>query len=726
MTRRAQTRPHAVEPADRLLAEAVRAYEEDGSSPLREQDADTTGRQAGGDLEHRLVVRARALSASGPLREALRHVRQATSLIVVGGVVLAALAGAATARAALSGEPAAPLNFFWVLGGVLGVQTVVLLLWVGLVLVGPGAMAAGSLGGGVLALGRWLARKLNHDRHHLAAIQAAGSIFARGSIGRWTLGSISHGLWTAFNLGCLLLVVLMLSARHYTFTWETTILSAPAYAGLTSALGFVPDLLGFATPTPEQIAASEAPAEPAAREAARQAWSGLLVGSLVLYGLAPRLLLLGFCLGRGRLAYRRYRLDTLLPGYLRLEPQLRPDPRLGVVDGESAHESPGFVDRPPARSQGTPRPAGSPAVVGFEIERPASSWPPPIDGVRWHDLGFVDGRDDSRRVIDELVSSSDEPQVVVIVCALTTTPDRGIGGFIAEVRQAVSGPVGLVLTAGHALRRRGDTAQVSHRVEDWGRLAAAAGLTSEVIELDLDHLTDASLAKLAGLVGAKAALPTPPRRIEGAVARIVEHVERWSVSGAALSAADRAELHRQIAALHRDEHAGWRQLFGPTADPGGDVAGYLKTGADRVVGLLPQRLKLNPRWLAAGAMTGALGCVAAATLLSPVAIAALPMWSGLGAALAAVVGMLQAGAGDDRCVPTADLTDAVCAAGLFSVLLELQGRDEAEITDLLDRIVDADETVEIDTPDAARQWLGSLVRRYDAAVGTGRGAGGGP
>ncbi len=722
MTRRAQTRPHAVEPADRLLAEAVRAYEEDGSSPLGEQDADTAGRQAGGDLEHRLVARARALSVAGPLREALRHVRQATSLIVVVGVVLAAVAGAATARAALSGEPAVPVNFFWVLGGVLGVQSAVLLLWVVLVLIGPAA-AAGSLGGGALALGRWLARKLHRDRHHLAAIQAAGSIFARGSIGRWTLGSISHGLWTAFNLGCLLLVVLMLSARHYTFTWETTILSAPAYAGLTSALGFVPDLLGFATPTPEQIAASEAPAEPAAREAARQAWSGLLVGSLVFYGLAPRLLLLGFCLGRGRLAYRRYRLDTLLPGYLRLEPRLMPDGRLGVVDGESAGEHPGFADRPaPARPRGAPRPPGSPAVVGFEIERPASSWPPPIDGVRWHDLGFVDGRDDSRRVIDELVSSSDEPQVVVIVCALTTTPDRGIGGFIAEVRQAVSRPVGLVLTAGHTLRRRGDTAQVSHRVEDWGRLAAAAGLSREhVIELDLDHLTDASLAKLAGLVGAEADPQTHSRRIEGAVERIVEHVERWSASGAALSAADRAELHRQIAALHRDEHAGWRQLFGPTADPGGDVAGYLKTGADRVVGLLPQRLKLNPRWLAAGAMTGALGCVAAATLLSPVAIAALPMWSGLGAALAAVVGTLQAGAGDDRCVPTADLTDAVCAAGLFSVLLELQGRDEAEITELLDAIVEPDEPVEIDTPDAARQWLKEMVRRYDLAVGAGVG-----
>lgn len=149
------------------------------------------------------------------------------------------------------------------------------------------------------------------------------------------------------------------------------------------------------------------------------------------------------------------------------------------------------------------------------------------------------------------------------------------------------------------------------------------------------------------------------------------------------------------------------------------MAGYLKTGADRVVGLLPQRLKLNPRWLAAGAMTGALGCVAAATLLSPVAIAALPMWSGLGAALAAVVGTLQAGAGDDRCVPTADLTDAVCAAGLFSVLLELQGRDEAEITELLDAIVEPDEPVEIDTPDAARQWLEEMVRRYDLAVGAG-------
>ncbi len=59
----------------------------------------------------------------------------------------------------------------------------------------------------------------------------------------------------------------------------------------------------------------------------------------------------------------------------------------------------------------------------------------------------------------------------------------------------------------------------------------------------------------------------------------------------------------------------------------------LKASADRIVDLLPLRLRQRPRWLAAGAMAGALGCIAAATLAAPGAIAALPLWAGMGAAL---------------------------------------------------------------------------------------------
>ena len=100
------------------------------------------------------------------------------------------------------------------------------------------------------------------------------------------------------------------------------------------------------------------------------------------------------------------------------------------------------------------------------------------------------------------------------------------------------------------------------------------------------------------------------------------------------------------------------------------------------------------------------------------AITALPLWTALGSALTAVIGLSQSipGVPDQAAAEHATkVTDAVRAAALFAVLLELQGRDEASITKVLARVAD-DGKAEIATPEAARKWLATLVQRFDAAV----------
>ncbi|MHC4107518.1 MAG: DUF2868 domain-containing protein, partial [Planctomycetota bacterium] len=713
----------AVELQNRLLAEAVRAFEQDGSNPLRDRTAEAAARRAGGDFEQRIVARAGALGAARQFDDAMRRVRQVTGLIVTLGAVFALVAGAATARATLGAERAGSVNIYWVIGGVLGVQTLLLLGW--LVLNAgsarlPGAAATGVVGAGAgwlgaatMGLARWLARKVHRDPHHLAAIESVGGVWARGSIGRWTLGSISHGLWLAFNVGCLVLAVLLLSTKDYTFTWETTILSSDTYARLTRWIGWAPGALGFETPTPEQIEASRAPASRDQAAMASGAWSGLLLGSIVVYGLSPRLLLFSFCLWRRRRAFQRFRLDLARPGYVRLRPMLMSERDSSEVDGpdldlDEPEAEKAAKEAHPARPA---RPAGPPAVLGYEIEPPDSPWPPPVDGVNWLDLGFVDGRDDRRRVREHLDSAGTEPSTVVVFCGLTTSPDRGVRAFIDELQGAVSRPVSLALTGGESLRQRGDAGFVARRVEDWRRLAGTAGLHEDrVIELDLDHLTDASLAKLADLVGVEEGAAPPQRHLEEAGDLIVDCVERWSAERAAPPTAEQAELHRAIARLYRDQPPTWRQLLAAPAELGTDFREHLQSGADRVVSLLPKRMRTNPRWLLAGATAGALGCVAAATLIAPAAITALPLWAALGSALAAVIGLPESMPGEVAADHATEVTDAVRAAALFAVLLELQGQDEATITKVLARVAD-DGKQEIATPEAARKWLTTLVQR---------------
>ena len=307
----------------------------------------------------------------------------------------------------------------------------------------------------------------------------------------------------------------------------------------------------------------------------------------------------------------------------------------------------------------------------------------------------------------------------MVVCSLTTTPDRGHRSFLDELTRAAGAPVCLVLTGGDALRRRGDGGQAGARVEDWRRLARSAGIGSDrVLEADLDHLTDVTESELARLVGTATGGPAAARRIEPAFDLVVEHLDRWP--GVPEPKAQ-AELHRQIASLYRREQESWRAFLGAPAELGGDVTAALRAGADRVVELLPSRLRMHPAWVAAGAVAGALGCVAAAALLAPAAITALPVWSALGAVVGAVTGASAARKDDRRSAGQTDAeigrADAVRAAALFALLLELQGHPEATITRILDRAIDGeDEGPGPATTEEVRRWLAGVRHRLDMAL----------
>ncbi|MDY7109728.1 MAG: DUF2868 domain-containing protein, partial [Planctomycetota bacterium] len=504
---------------DRLLAEALRAVERDGSGLRKETEAEAEARSEGGDFERRIVQRAVASSIADPLATALRRVRQTTGWIVFIGMVLALLAGAGAVRAAIGAPRTEPINFFWLLASLLGVQTLLLLIWLVLMLAWPRSAGVSPLGGLALAVGRWLAAKMHRDKdaHQLAAIQATGVIHGHGPIGRWTLSAVSHGVWLSFNVGLLTLLLLMLSAREYTFNWETTILSDEAYVRITQAIAAVPEAAGFVTPTAEQIVQSEWGAEPGELERARVAWSGLLIGSIVLYGFVPRLLLLGISLDARRRACRRFRLGTDAPGYQRLRVRLMPESEAqGVVGApEDGDSSPGEVAEPAA--DGAARPAtGPPAILGLELDRPTTAWPPAIPDAGWTDLGFVDTRDDRRRVLAELRTPAEAPRATVIVCALTTTPDRGIAAFLGELVRACGPGAALLLTGGQSLRQRAGAEPMARRVEDWRRLGESVGIPpGRIIELDLDHLTETSQRKLSDLIGAAVEGQAPARHVEG-------------------------------------------------------------------------------------------------------------------------------------------------------------------------------------------------------------------
>ncbi|MDY7109499.1 MAG: hypothetical protein SYC29_12765, partial [Planctomycetota bacterium] len=185
---------------------------------------------------------------------------------------------------------------------------------------------------------------------------------------------------------------------------------------------------------------------------------------------------------------------------------------------------------------------------------------------------------------------------------------------------------------------------------------------------------------------------------------------------------EQAELHRRIAEVYRPTAQAWRGLLRlPAEMKKSELAQQARHSATRIAEMLPDRLRRSPKWLAAGALSGALGCVTAAMFISPVAIGALPLWSAIGAAVAGVV---QPGGksrpadardgADDRLGPA----DALRSAALFALLLELQGREEAAITRILDRTLPEGEVDDADLADADDRaaWLDEVRHRFDLAL----------
>lgn len=427
---------------DRLwLTEAVRLREEH-AGPLDDAEANRQARAQGGQLPELIEYRALWLARRDGLIDALRHWRQGARLAGFALVLLALFTGAGLALAAL-GDGVRPVNVFWALGSLLGLNLLTLLGWL------LGFVFAGDTGGALGRLWLWLSEKLARDARAVQLAPALLAVLEQRRLGRWLLGLGVHGLWLVAMSSALLALLALLATRRYGFVWETTILGEGAFISLTQALGTLPSLLGFSVPDIDQIRASGALAGGA--EAARQSWAGWLVGVVLIYGLLPRLLLAVFCLWRWRRGRAQLQLDLQLPAYRLLRERLQPSSeRLGVSDAapEQLH-APGTG----AQLDGS---EGA-VLVAIELD-PSHPWPPKLPK-SVAAAGVLDDREQRRRLLEQLTRFP--PQRLAIACDPRRSPDRGTLALIGELsRCAAQSRVWLLQPqAGEALD--------SDRLQDW-------------------------------------------------------------------------------------------------------------------------------------------------------------------------------------------------------------------------------------------------------------------
>jgi hypothetical protein len=438
-------------PLQRLwLTEAVRLREEQ-AGPLEDLEANRRARIDGGDLLSRLQHRALWLAQRDGLQDALTHWLQGARLALFALAALALFSGAGLAFAAL-GNGQSPVNVFWALGSLLGLNLLMLLSWT------LGLVFAGEQNASLGRLWLWLSEKLARDAKAAQLAPALVLLLQRQRLNRWVIGLVTHGAWLLALCSALLFMLMLMATRRYGFIWETTILHSDTFVMFTQYLGTMPAWLGFNVPTPEMIRASGDGA--LSIENARPAWAAWLVGVLLVYGIAPRLLLAAFCLWRWRQGRRALTLDLNLPGYAQLSEQLMPSSeRLGISDAAP--------DLLPGTQAGASEQQGNGAVlVAIELdnERP---WPPTLSA-EVMDAGILDSRESRQKLLEQLARFP--PARLVIACDPRRSMDRGSLGLIAELaRHAAATQIWL-------LQAPANQTLDDDRLQDWHAALQQLGL----------------------------------------------------------------------------------------------------------------------------------------------------------------------------------------------------------------------------------------------------------
>ncbi|WP_332764438.1 DUF2868 domain-containing protein [Pseudomonas koreensis] len=393
------------------LTETIRLREEH-AGPLEDLEANRLARTGGGDLPGRIQRRARWLADRDGLTTALKHWLQGARLALLLLSIFAVLSGAGLAFAALGQTP---VNVFWALGSLLGLNLILLLSWA------LGLVFAGEHGATLGRLWLWLSEKLARDAKAAQLAPALLLMLQRRKLNRWALGTLVNGLWSLAMLSALVVLLMLMATRRYGFVWETTILNAETFIHLTRTLGSLPALLGFNVPTVEMIRASGDAALDI--ESARQAWATWLVGVLVVYGVLPRLLLTLLCWWRWNSGKAALRLDLNLPGHAQLRERLMPtSERLGVNDPAPAqlHRVESSIGE--LASEGA-------LLVAIELDE-QRPWPPALPK-NVSNAGILDSRESRHKLLEQL--SRFPPARLAIACDPRRSPDRGSLALIAEL-----------------------------------------------------------------------------------------------------------------------------------------------------------------------------------------------------------------------------------------------------------------------------------------------------
>ncbi len=366
-------------------------------------------------IDQKIMSRAQLLAQREGLTRVIQQWSSATKIALWILVLFAIISGATLAFNALDTQQR-HVNILVALAALLGLHFITFLLWL------LSFFASWQQQSLLARAWLWISKKLARSPDSTLAMQAFIHTANKGM--RWIVSSISHGFWLIALVTAAIVFLALLASQHYSFGWETTILSSQTFVHITQFLGSIPALFGFPSPSTELITQSNN--QIATITDAQKIWSIWLTGQLLVWGILLRLVCLIFCLIKARHNLAQHRLDIESPAYATLVNRFSPSSeKIGLDSLAPRYELPEVNTQQHAWE--TTR-----LIVGIELP-PQQSWPLMTLHSSVTDAGKVETREERHQLLARL--SQHPVQELLIVCNGQQTPDRGIAYFIRDISQ---------------------------------------------------------------------------------------------------------------------------------------------------------------------------------------------------------------------------------------------------------------------------------------------------
>ncbi|WP_297325875.1 DUF2868 domain-containing protein [Nitrosomonas sp.] len=447
--------------ADLVRIEQVRKIESAKAEDLSYASIQDMPRTAGGDFNYadfiqRLNTRAKRLIQENTLNDALQQPRlqfiRARRICLALAVILGGLA------ASQAVSESATLNIYWLLAVLLGFNLISLLLWLSGI-----TLNLQSLSSGIVAqLASWLPYRHKKDPTIASlASHAWWESCLTGDVGKWRISVLTHQFWLVYLSAGMILLILLMLAKQYNFIWGTTLLPDSSLPRFTQILGTPLQAMGLTIPDDPQTIASRIGVGKQDADT-RTAWATFLIGTLLVYGILPRLLVLGLSLIMQKWSEHRLKLDLYLPYYIELRQRLMArEVKAEVIDADPhAGTKPAEVTPPPAN---VAIPANAQAF-GIELDA-ATHWPESVTCR----LNIVDQNSHDEAIV--LIKNLGGPLLLGV--AAHRLPDRGVQRLIKELVDSSNEKSWLILLS------KSSAPVASAREFAWFRLAEACGIPAE-------------------------------------------------------------------------------------------------------------------------------------------------------------------------------------------------------------------------------------------------------